>query len=393
MAKRNHQLTSKMVQAAGPGRWSDGGNLYLCVSPSGARRWAFIYRAPGGRQREMGLGSAGQFGVSLADVRQLAAEARRLLHFGRDPLDFRREAEADAAAPTFGDFADEYIETQKEGWKNDKHIAQWKMTMTKLAAPLRKVRVCDVTVEHVLAVLTPIWLRTPETARRTRSRIETVLDAAKAREFRSGENPARWRGHLNKLLPKQPKSDNHHAAMPYADAPTFVAWLRRLDRSTAEVLELTILTACRTAEVLQAEPKEFDLDFRVWIIPAGRMKGGCEHIVPLSKRAVDIIRNRLKKGGADAQYLFPGQKEGQPYSDMALLKLLGDLGIEDATVHGFRSTFRDWARVVAKAREDVIEISLAHVFGSKTQRAYARDLLIGERRVLLEKWARYLSRS
>lgn len=191
MAKRSQQLTTKMVQTAGPGRWSDGGNLYLCVSASGARRWAFIYRAPGGRQREMGLGSAGQFGVSLADVRQLAAEARRLLHHGRDPLDFRREVESDARVPTFGEYADDYIESQKEGWKNAKHIAQWKMTMTKLAAPLGSLRVSDINVDHVLAVLNPIWLKTPETARRTRSRMETILDAAKAKNFRSGENPAR----------------------------------------------------------------------------------------------------------------------------------------------------------------------------------------------------------
>lgn len=181
--------------------------------------------------------------------------------------------------------------------------------------------------------------------------------------------------------------------MPYADAPAFVAWLRRLDRPTAEVLELTILTACRTTEVLQAEPNEFDLDRRVWNIPAGRMKGGIEHTVPLSKRAASIIRNRLKRAGAAAKYLFPGQKDWRPYSDMALLKLLNDLGIEDATVHGFRSTFRDWARVVAKAREDTIEISLAHVVGSKTQRAYARDQLLEERAKLMDQWARYVSQN
>lgn len=391
MPKRSQQLSTKTVQTAGPGRWSDGGNLYLCVAPSGARRWAFIYRAPGGRQREMGLGSAGQFGVSLADARQLAAEARRLLHFGRDPLDFRREA--DARMPNFGDFADEYINTQEAGWKNDKHIAQWKMTMTKLTAPLRNLRICDVTVEHVLAVLNPIWLKTPETARRTRSRIETVLDAAKARKFRVGENPARWRGHLDKLLPRQPKSGKHHAAMPFADAPGFVAWLRRLDRTTAEALELTILTACRTTEVLQAEPREFDLEKRIWTIPKERMKAERPHLVPLSKRAAAIVRVRLKASGKDAPFLFPGQKEGRPYSDMAMLKLLDDLGIKDATVHGFRSTFRDWARVVAKAEDDAIEISLAHIVGSKTKRAYARDQLLLERAALMERWARYLSPS
>ena len=292
--------------------------------------------------------------------------------------------------PTFGDFADEYIEGQKEGWKNEKHIAQWKMTMSKLAAPLRHLRICDVTVEHVLTVLNPIWLKTPETARRTRSRIETVLDAARARNFRTGDNPARWRGHLDKLLPRQPKSGKHHAAMPYVDAPAFVAWLRRLDRTTAEALELTILTACRTTEVLQAEPMEFDLEQRLWNIPAGRMKGGYEHTVPLSKRAAAIVRGRVKEMDPKSQYLFPGQKEGQPYSDMTLLKLMRDLGIEDATTHGFRSTFRDWARVVAKAEDDAIEISLAHIVGSKTKRAYARDDLLDERAALMEKWAKYL---
>lgn len=392
MAKSSHQLTSKFVKSAPAGRWSDGGNLYLCVSDSGARRWAFIYRTSGGRQREMGLGSAGQFGVSLEDARKLAVEARRLLQFGRDPLDFRREAERDARIPTFGDYADQYIEEHKAGWRNEKHIAQWIMTMTKLAAPLRNVRVCDVTVDHVLAVLNPIWLKTPETASRTRSRIETILDAAKVRNFRTGENPARWRGNLKFLLPRQRKSEKHHAAMPYAEAPAFVAWLRRLERTSAEALELVILTAVRTTELLEASPNEFDLDKRLWTIPKERMKMDRDHLVPLSKRAVDIVCGRIKRLEPGAPYLYPGQKKGRPYSGAVFDSLLDDLGVDNATTHGFRSTFRDWSRVVAEARDDAIEISLAHMIGSQTTRAYARDQLVEERAVLMEKWARYLSR-
>ena len=390
MAKRSHQLTSKTVQSLGPGRWSDGGNLYLSVSPSGARRWAFIYRAPGGRQREMGLGSAGKFGVSLAIARQLATEARQLLHLGHDPLDFRRKVEADARMPTFGEFADAYVDEHEAGWKNDKHVAQWRMTLTKLAAPLRNVRICDITVDHVLAALKPIWLATPETARRTRARIETVLDAAKAKGLRDGDNPARWRGHLDKLLPRSKKSEAHFAAMDYAAAPAFVRRLRESGTTAAQAFELLILTAVRTNELLEAHPGEFDLEERLWTIPAERMKMGRVHRVPLSPRAVALVQAAKARLKPQDVYLFPGQKKGHPYSNMVFTTLMKRMAVEDATPHGFRSAFRDWSRVVNQTPNDVTELSLAHIVGSKTERAYARSDLLDERRVVMGRWAEYL---
>ena len=265
-----------------PGRYSDGGNLYLSITPNGGKRWVFAYRGapkPGSKNNryEMGLGSAGPTGVSLKDARDKAAEARRLLSEGKDPLTAKRQTEkAERTIPTFGAFADEYIATHKAKFRNDKHIAQWETTLgDDYCRAIRAKPVNEIDTEAVLAVLQPIWTKTPETASRLRGRIENILDAARAKEYRDGSNPATWRGHLKTLLPARQKlTRGHHAALPYDDLPAFMAALRSRQSLAARALELCVLTATRTSEVLAAEWTEFDLDKKVWTIPPPAHEGG-----------------------------------------------------------------------------------------------------------------------
>ena len=275
MARNINKLSARTVETLkAPGRYSDGGNLYLSISANGGRRWVFMYRFAG-RQREMGLGSASRAGTSLARARELAAEARTALAAGRDPLEARKATrQADRVVPSFGECADAYVETHRKSWRNDKHVAQWTMTLTSYCAPIRTMPVNEVDTEAVLKVLQPIWDRLPETAKRLRGRIEKVLDAAAVRGFRTGENPARWRGHLQNLLAK-PKvlTRGHHAALPYEKLPEFVAQLRARHSVAAQALEFAILTACRSGEVCGARWEEIDLDKAVWVIPAKPHEG------------------------------------------------------------------------------------------------------------------------
>ena len=318
--------------------------LYLQVLPTGARTW--VLRAMvAGKRRDMGLG--GYPSVTLAQARDLARAAREKVKAGIDPIEEGRaarsaQAATRAAALTFEQCAAKYIEANKAGWKNDKHTQQWGNTLAQHAFPVMgKLLVRDVALSHVLAVLEPMWQTKTETASRLRGRIESVLDWATARKYRSGENPARWRGHLDKLLPRPSRvaKVEHHTALPIDEVGAFLARLRQLDGMGARALEFAILTACRSGEVRGATWTEIDADAKTWTIPAERMKAGKEHRVPLSDAALALLKALPTMAGTDV--VFPGTK-GQPLSDMTLTAVLRRMEV-GATAHGFRSTFRDWA--------------------------------------------------
>jgi integrase len=380
MARTIARLNARKVATlAKPGRYADGGNLYLSVSSNGGRRWVFLYRAHG-KPTEVGLGSARA--VSLAHAREMAAEARALVTTGHDPREVRRTA----ADKTFGEAADDLIEAMRPSWRSAKHGAQWEMTLRDYAAPLRGLPVDAITTDNLLGVLKPLWTKRPETASRLRGRIERVLDAAKAKGWRSGDNPARWRGHLDQLLPPRRKlARGHHAAMPYSQVPQFLAALRVRSATAALALEFAILTAARSAEVLGAQWSEIDLENRVWTLPPTRMKAGREHRVPLSRRALAILKAMRDAGTGD--FVFPGQKPGQPLSVMALEMVLRRMKVEGATVHGFRSAFRDWAAERTNVPNEVCEAALAHTVRDKTEAAYRRGDLFEKRRKLMDAWA------
>ncbi|OYW61992.1 MAG: integrase [Rhizobiales bacterium 17-65-6] len=390
MGRETKRLTARTVATlTEPGRHADGGNLYLSISTNGGRRWIFLYRWAG-KQKEMGLGSARD--VSLARARELADAARASLAEGIDPLAARRDV---VVIPTFGEAADALVEDIKSGFRNEKHIDQWRMTLTEYAAPLRAKLVSDITTEDVLTVLQPLWQAKQETASRLRGRIERVLDAAKAKGHRSGENPARWRGHLDALLPKRQKLQRgHHAAMAYEDVPAFMARLRRLKGSSALAFQFLVLTAARSGEVRGATWAEIDLTAGVWNVPANRMKAGRLHRVPLSAAAVEVLEKakslHLKPEGSTL--VFPGAKAGAPLSLTALDMLLRRLGLE-ITAHGFRSSFRDWAGEETSFPREVAEAALAHTVGDATERAYRRSDALEKRRKLMEAWAQFLDGS
>jgi integrase len=376
------KLTARKVETAKPGKYSDGGNLYLIVSETGARKWVlrFTWRS---RAKEMGLGSAAS--VPLADAREKAASARRKIAQGLNPIDERKR---DGGIPTFGEMADNVRGTLSAGFRNEKHKAQWKSTLKTYAGPLRSKPVDTIATDDVLAVLKPIWSTKAETASRVRGRIEKVLDAAKAKGFRNGDNPARWRGHLDHLLPKPSKlARGHHAAMPYEVVAAFVARLREREATSALALELCILTAARSGEILGMRRSEIDLDKKIWTVPAVRMKAGREHRVPLASRAVAILRQleKVNTGG----FVFPGQARNKPLSNMAMEMVLRRMKVEDATVHGFRSSFRDWAGNVSNFPREVVETALAHVIGDKAEQAYRRSDALEKRRRLMDAWAAY----
>jgi integrase len=378
-------LTARKVETAKPGKYSDGGNLYLIVAPNGSRKWVlrFTWR---GRAKEMGLGSA--TAVSLADARERAASARRKIAQGLNPIDERKRT---SGVPTFGEMADQVREALSAGFRNEKHKAQWKSTLATYAAPLNHKPVDTVTTDDVLEVLKPIWQTKAETASRLRGRIEKVLDAAKAKGFREGENPARWRGHLDHLLARPSKlARGHHAAMPYDEVAAFVADLRGREGIAARALELCILTAARSGEILGMRWDEIDLNKKIWTVPAHRMKAGREHRVPLSQRATAILVRLAEQRSADV--VFPGQRRDRPLSNMAMEMMLRRMKIENATVHGFRSSFRDWAGNETSYPRELIETALAHVIGDKAEQAYRRSDGLERRRKLMEDWASYSSR-
>lgn len=385
MVRALHKLSDAAAKSdrLKPGRHSDGGGLYLNVSPTGTKSWLFMWVPAGGSRREMGLGAYPT--VSLAKARGKAAECREAVGEGRDPIvEKKREAE-----PTFGECAERFIESVKSEWRNAKHRQQWANTLGDgYCSNIRPKRVSQIGTDDVLAVLNPIWLSKAETASRIRGRIERVLDFAKVKGWRSGENPAAWRGHLRNILPKRQKlMRGHHAAMPFESVPAFVDRLRGLDAMAARALELAILNAARSGEVLGARWSEIDFDRKQLTIPRERMKGGVAHTVPLSTQAFALLKRLHEARVSD--YVFPGERKGRPLSNMAMEMLLRRMKVTDATVHGFRSSFRDWCGDKTSFPRDLAEAALAHKVGDETERAYRRSDALEKRRKLMQAWADY----
>ena len=382
MAKSVRRLKPLVIARAMPaGLHADGDNLYLFVSPSGAKAWRFIYSFNKVR-RELGLGPYPA--VSLAEARERVREGKNLLARSLDPkAEWKPQPSVDAR---FGAIALELIADRKAGWRNAKHAAQWESTLRTYAKPIWDKPVADIGVEDLLAILRPIWMAKAETAKRVRGRIEAVLDAAKVRGLRSGENPAALRGNLALLLARQPSGPRrHHPALPYAELPDFMVELATRPALAAKALEFTILTAARTSEVLQARWAEIDLEAALWVIPATRMKAGREHRVPLPAAAIAII-SAIPRAGP---FVFPGQKRGKPLSNMAMEMMLRRMGRNDITVHGFRSTFRDWVAEETDFPSELAEHALAHSVGSEVERAYRRGNALERRRGLMEAWAAF----
>lgn len=394
MGRPTNRLTALSVAGfKEPGRHADGQGLYLIVDAPddkgrSAKRWVFIFQWRM-KRKEMGLGPTSV--VSLAEARGAALDARRLVQAGKNPIDERRAARA--GGTTFGDVADDLLAAKARDWKNAKHKSQWETSLNRYAAPLRAKAPDAITTEDILGVIKPLWDTIPETASRTRGRIELVLDAAKAKGLRTGENPARWRGHLALLLPKRRRlTKGHHPAMPYPDLPAFMGELRDRSGVSPRALEFTILTAARTGETRFATFREFDLDAAVWTIPATRMKMGREHRIPLAPRAVEIVREMWLDGMSRTALVFPGMKVGKAMSDGTMTAVLRRMGRDTYSVHGFRSTFKDWAEDTTNFSNGVIEAALAHLFGDGTERAYRRGDALVKRRRLMEAWAGYCAR-
>jgi integrase len=383
MARGLHRLPARSITSAKPGRHADGGGLYLVVDDSGARRWAFITwreRKP----TEIGLGSPVK-GVDLAMARDRAAECRRLAALGQDPKGWKVPARL---APTFEAMAEDVVAALEEGWRNDKHKAQWRSTLKIYCTPIATKAVDRIATDDVLEVLRPIWSTKPETASRLRGRIEKVLDAAKAKGYRDGENPARWRGHLDHLLAKQQKlCRGHHAAMPWQDIPGFVGRLKAVETTAARALEFTILTAARSGETLGAVWPEIDLEGKVWTVPADRMKGGREHRVPLTDRALAILAEMKAKSTND--FVFPGARYNRPLAPASMDNVLGRMKAY-VTVHGFRSSFKVWATEATSFPNELSEAALAHVTGSQVERAYRRTDALERRRELMRAWEAHI---
>ncbi len=391
MVQRLYKLSARTVASlCQPGRHADGGGLYLLVSKAGTKSWIFMFKRSG-KRTELGLGSL--LNVPLADARLKAAHCREALGRKEDPRRILRGA----SVPTFGEISDELIRSLETGWKNDKHKAQWKTTLSSYAGPIRNKSVDKIDTDDVVDVLRPIWLEKAETARRLRGRIEAVLNAAKARGFRTGDNPAAWRGHLDQLLAKQHKlRRGHHGAMPYQDVPAFVARLRGMDSISALALEFLILTAARTGEVLGAKWSEIDHSAKVWTIPAARMKGSREHRVPLTEACLCILAKleKLRRSNDPDEPIFFGRGRAGGLSSMALEMILRRMALKTSgvTVHGFRSAFRDWCGEETHFPREVAEAALAHTIRDKVEAAYRRGDALEKRRDLMHSWSNFIGK-
>jgi integrase len=376
------KLTATGVKAAlsKPGRHSDGEGLILAVGTKGNGSWMVRVQKDGNR-RDIGLGAASK--VTLAQARTKAAEVRSQVEAGVDPVTQRRKA---AGIPTFREAAAQVHVEHKKGWKNGKHQAQWLRTLEVYAFPSLGDRlVSEIDGPAVRDVLAEIWTEKPETARRVRQRIGSVLDWAYSKGHREGEAPMRS---LSKGLPRQPKSNGHHAAMPFADVPAFLVRLREKETWGRLALEAAILTAARSGEIRGAQWGEINLDKALWTVPAERMKAGKVHVVPLSPAALRVFRRADELRVDGCPFVFHGAKRDKPISDMTLIKVLRDMG-ELVTVHGFRSSFRDWVSEETKFQSDLAEAALAHAIKNKVEAAYRRGNLLEKRRVLMEAWDRF----
>jgi integrase len=378
MGRPIHRLSARQVATAKEGYHADGGGLYLQVTAASTRSWVLRYQLAG-KRREMGLGPVAL--VSLQDARQAALRHRQTILQGIDPLAARRAAQ-EAVGMSWGACADAYIDAHHHGWKNDAQAEQWRQSLADYG-PDRETLVAAIDTAAVMACLQPIWTTKTETATRVRGRIERILDWARVSGYRSGENPARWRGHLDKLLPRPSKvaKPRHHEAMPYGDVPAFLVELEGRRAHAAKALRFTILAAARTAETTGAPWSEFDLDAALWTIPAARMKAGVEHVVPLVPELVELLRG------------LPRNKPPFALSENAMLYLLQKRMSKSCTVHGFRSSFRDWAAETTAFPGEVVEMALAHAIRDKTEAAYRRGALLEKRRRLMETWAAYCTKA
>lgn len=389
-----HKLSPTKVKYASPGKHEDGDGLRLVVSKSYAKKWVLRYTLKG-KRHEMGLGRVSE--VDLKDARVQADRFRKAARKGIDPLSVRDQEEV--VVPDFTVCAARYIRAHRKSWSNIKHAKQWARTLKTYARPVIGSKPVDlITTEDVLSVLSPIWSEKTETAKRIQGRIENVLDFASARGYRDHLNPARWRGHLDKLLPKpsRVKTVTHHPAMPYEDVSSFMLELSKKNSVSSSALQILILTATRTSEVLEAKWSEIDLEESVWTIPADRMKAKREHRVPLSGAVVDVLKKLpvIK----DSPYVFPSVQQGKHISNMALLQLMRGMGYGikgdrgKYVPHGFRSSFRDWAGEVSVFPSDVAEMALAHTIKNKVEAAYRRGDLFEKRRKMMQAWADYVVR-
>jgi integrase len=392
MPRKASGLTARqVVTIKKPGYFADGNGLYLQVTPTGGKTWIFRY-AMGGRRRDMGLGSASLF--SLAEARAKALEAKKLVVAGVDPIEAKKARAAAAAVETakivtFKECAEAYIASMRAGWRNEKHAQQWGSTLETYVYPtLGALPVAAIDTGLVEKVLRPIWTAKTETASRVRGRIESILDYARVCGHRSGENPARWKGHLDHILPAKGAvaKVEHHASLPYADMPAFWPRLQVQDGLGARALELAILTATRTGEVLGARWPEFDLDAAIWTVPAERMKAGAEHRVSLSPPAVALLRKLLTI--RQNELVFAGQSAERSLSNMAMAMVLRRMKVA-ATPHGFRATFKTWAAEKTGYPHEVSEAALAHTIESKVVAAYQRGTFFEKRRELMAEWAKY----
>ena len=390
------QLNVRAVNAAkAPGYYSDGSGLYLQVSRFGSKNWVFRFTSPvHGRVREMGLGSLKD--STLKEARGRVRSHRQQLLDGLDPIDARRQridkARAEAGRRiTVKDAALHYIKANEKGWKNPKHRQQWRSTLETYVFPkIGSLPIDAIELPHVLKVLEPIWHEKTETASRVRSRIERVLAWATVSGYRKGDNPARWDKHLSEVLPSKASVANagHHPAMPFSDLPQFMVELAETKGISARALEFTILTAARTTEAIEARWEEIDLDEAVWNVPGARTKSGRDHRVPLNKAALAILKALPRDSSG---YVFPGNKKGKPLSNMAMRATLQSKRGAIYTVHGFRSSFSDWARDKTKSPRDIVEMSLAHIIKDKSEAAYRRGDALEKRRPLMAKWSIYCS--
>ncbi|MET3780504.1 integrase [Brevundimonas sp. 1080] len=378
-----NRLTALAAKSLGNGFHNDGKGLYLRVAER-RKSWVYVYQWEG-RRREMGLGSFSD--TSLAEARTKCSAARALVKSGVDPL---AKSGQQSSAPSFSAMAEKFIALKGGGWRNEKHRQQWSNTLRDYAKPIADTPVDAITTEDVLACLVPIWKAKPETASRVRMRIENVLDAAKARGYRSGENPATWKGNLAHLLPARSKlSRGHQRALHYDHVPAFMQSLRQRQGVAAKALEFTVLNAVRTSETLNAMWSEFDLDDKVWTIPAIRTKTSTQLRVPLTDDAVLILREMRALG---SEWVFPATSLEGPLSINAMRSVVIRMGIgEQATVHGFRSSFRDWAGETTDFPRDIVEMCLGHAVGSAVERAYRRGDALDRRRAIMKAWANFLA--
>ncbi len=388
--KRNStgNLSQNSIKTLGAGAHADGAGLYLRVMPTGSRRWIFVWKRNGAR-REFALGVFPA--VTLKSAREKAAECRAMVAHGKDPLSERRANEAASKPLTFRDVMDEYLAGKVAGLRNPKHRAQWRTTLETYGAKLLPMPVADIVTEDVLRALKPIWKAKPETASRVRGRIESVLNAAKAKGLRTGENPAAWRGHLANLLPARNKklSVTHFAARDWRTMPALMASLEAAKSVSAMCLRFIVLTACRSGEGRGARWNEFDLEAKVWTVPRGRTKTATEHRVPLTDAALRILEAVKPLANSSDDLVFPGGRKVTPLSDVAVTKALRRID-PVATVHGMRSAFRDWAGEATAFPRELAEEALSHVVGNSVERAYRRGDALEKRRALMAAWADYL---